>query len=568
MPRKTSSPKRRSASRSSPYTNQLANEVREAHAGIRNLASKIERENVTKGIPFAGSKTAAALAKAFEEPVDLNEEDLAEELQNDTGDCLNKLAYYEAMTAGNLFKVMQPKLLGAAAAGAAYAHKFYVATGVGAVTELALDERASLMASVGTAMVICKILHGVESKTFYSDSGLEKKLVYVEDIISYIHDTFGDVITLDQSSSDAFERMTRDQRRNHERKLLKDMLTGAKHIGGAGSMAVNDHTNAAAAQTHIFFDEKIKAMVTVDAANVGKLWFSEPIQQLGNVFADANADNVFAHIVVDTLNIIKGSPRVEISSNMKIDPSKNGTVPANGNMSTKGVPLKIATEILALVALHVLTYSITAALDFYFKLAYRADQLTFSTDNNVITHSVFAPGLLAALKMYGISEAAFDDEMAFQINTNAEVKELFRAAHQAYDTTGGNLVGAKTFKSEADTVPSWLVSKEEQLKYEQEFARTKGVVKATAPARNAPNYANIATNIAASAKLASNSNLAKHARSIAGFGRRRRRSSRKASFGRRKRSSKRKASFGRRKRSSKRKASFGRRRRRASTARK
>jgi hypothetical protein len=453
----------------------------------------------------------------------------------------------------DVFTTMQPELRDRALAGA---KDTFATDNVGAVAHLqiVLDERASLMASVGASMVVCKILHGVKSKSFYDQSGLEKKLVYVEDIISYIHDTYGDVITLDQSSSDAFERMTREQRRNHERKLLKDMLSDEDHSGVV-------KTVANATDQWAFYEEKANAMIKVEAANVGKLWET-------SLHTSAKMRVIFHQIRQDTDAVLTGSPRIHIATNLKI--KGTGTLAAaysdaKNDIMHDGTPRKLAIEILSLVVLHVLTYANTAALDFYFKLAHRAGEHNFTGDNNVITHSVYAPGLLAALKMYGISEAAFDDEMAFQINTNADVKELFKAAHKAYDTNGANLVGAKTFKSEVDTVPSWLVPKEEQLKYEQEFARTKGVAKATAPVRVAPNatVGGIAGNIAAAATLASNRNLAKHVRAVTGFGRRRRR--RSSAFGRRKRSSKKKTSFGRRKRSSKKKASFGRRRRRAST---
>jgi hypothetical protein len=632
------------------YQQQLMNEVNAAGREINDEARKIYEKKTTKGIPFAGSKTAAALAKVFEEPVEFNEEDLAEELQHDTGDCINKLAYYDINTPGTdaLNKTaadLTAGLVGADAAGSGAGQRgainndptnltaaeravadrytlfnnmqFHHTTGVAydnitAKGTILLDERAALMASVGTAMVICKILHGAKSKTIYNEAGLEEKLIYLEDIVEYIHNQFGDVITLDKTSNAAFERMTHDQKRNYERHLIKDILEdivsgtkGPTH-GEAPPRAAaiaNDINGANSAVWHPYYFEKIAAMGIVKDQSVGKVWATASaaagvperndaaFKVVGNYVAAAagvgaranTAGSIYHRVMIATRDVIKGSPRIKISSNLKISVQPveyshglNSRTATGAKVELKTKTFDIAVVILSLVAFHVLTYANTAALDFYIKLGRKGGlndartEVVFDAGNNVLTHSVFAPGLFAALRMYGISEKEFDDEMAFQINTNADVKALFVAAHQAYDTEGANKVGAKMFKSEVDTTPAWLVPKEKKLEYEQEFARTKGVAPAGGAGIVAPNYANIATNIATSAKLASNRNLAKHARSITGFGRRRRRSSRKASFGRRKkRSSKKKASFGRRKKRSStkknKKASFGRRKRRASS---
>lgn len=622
MPRKSRSPRlprRTRAVGGGKYAQELAAEVNKARGDIRNQANEIEKKHMTKGIPFAGSKTAAALAQAFEEPVEFLKEDLEEELRNDTGDCLNKLAYYEVFTpagAKSLFTLMQPKLVVAQGVGAPNppmypAGLFPIAGGRNADlnyidgparpdlkfftstnTQLQLDERAALMASVGTAMVVCKILHGTPSKSFYDNSGLEMKMIYVEDMIAHIHDMFGDVITLDQKSSDAFDRMTRDQRRNYERHLLKSMLTVDKHVitdqnaagqngphdeivAGGGTMASNIHTNPDGhAQVVMFYREKVQAMVTVATNNVGKLWFAQPDAHDILAFHPGYENNIFAHIVSDTLKVIDGSPRLDISSNLKIDASNapNG----GGDVMSRENAKKITTEILALVALHVLTYSITAVLDFYFRLADRAGVYDITEENNLISHSIFAPGLLAAMKMYGISESTFDEEMALQINTNKNVKELFKAAHNAYDTEGANKVGAKTYKSEVDTTPSWLVPKEKQLEYEKEYERTKGTTVnrgnvqindgtgalrdfGTADDIETPGIvANVSQSVADHyATRGMQGRVNRVAGGVGAFGRTRRRSS---SFGRRKKTKK--TSFGRRKKTKK--ASFGRKKKSAS----
>jgi hypothetical protein len=648
------------------------NEVNAAGREINDEARKIYEKKTTKGIPFAGSKTAAALAKAFEEPVEYNQIDLAEELQNDTGDCINKLAFYDINTVGT---DAQAKAIGnvAAAAAAARASRgagiaadvpadaadaadklntgwnnpnmtaaakavadtytlfniMQVEDGVGVMYDgitakgtIQLDERAALMASVGTAMVICKILHGAKSKTIYNQAGLEEKLIYLEDIVEYVHDQFGDVITLDKTSNAAFERMTRDQKRNHERHLLKDILqdivSGTKGPDHGEAVATvnarpNNINGANATVWHPYYFEKIAAMGIVKDESVGKVWATHAdaagkVPQrndaallvdgdyvpanYGAGIATMTGDNIYHKVMIATRDVIKGSPRIKISSNLKISvqPVEYQTnapnpTPVGGKVELKDKTFDVAVVLLSLVAFHVLTYANTAALDFYIKLARKGGlnaartEVVFDATNNVLTHSVFAPGLFAALRMYGISEKDFDDEMAFQINTNADVKALFVAAHQAYDTEGANKVGAKMFKSEVDTTPEWLIPKEKKLEYEQEFARTKARAAAvTIPnnavagtgngpfgAHNETNPAYFLKNVAAAAASASNKNLAKYARGITQqFGRRRRRSSKRASFGRRKRSSKKKASFGRRKRSSKRKASFGRRKRRVS----
>lgn len=475
MPRSKKLSASRRAPRAPRYQEQLMNEVRAAGRQLNDQASDVYNRKTTKGIPFAGSKTAAALSKAFEEPVEFIQEDLAEELSHDTGDCLNKLAYYDVNTGANnhaLFEDMQVD----------DTNGFKNVDGITLSGTINLDERAVLMSSVGAAMVVCKILHNVPSKKFTGPEGTEMKLIQLEDIIEYIHDRHGDVITLDRTSSAAFERMTREQRRNHERHLLKEILT---------DITTGDENDIEAAPgtdpeiRHYFYTEKIRAMTIVKADSVGKTWATDenggvhgrsryavednPPAHNGNV----NDERWYRRLMLDTLKVIKGSPRIKISSNLKIQQANGPTVQAKA--------MDIAVVILSLVALHVMSYANTAALDFYYKLAIKGGQtgpneVEFDTphNNDMLTHSVYAPGLIAALKMYGISENDFDEEMALQINTNKNVKELFRAAHKAYDTEGPTKVGAKMFTTAVDTTPAWLIPKEERLKYQREFARTAG----------------------------------------------------------------------------------------------
>lgn len=633
-------PRGRSAKKSSSprYAQQLQNEVQEAGRLMDDRAREVYEKKTTKGIPFAGSKTAAALSKAFEEPVQFNEVDLKEELENDTGDCINKLAYYDVNVPGSFEAARDAVVrefvgLGATVTGAtsearlktagnmtdlkvqtakvtSTGHKDllnYIAESTGTEVKhtlfenmqfkdnedydgiklkgtLALDERAGLMASVGAAMVVCKILHGVRSKTFVGEDGLEKQLIQLEDLIEYIHDNHGDVITLDQTSSAAFDRMTRDQRRNHERHLLKLILEDI--------VQVTENNVAAKVPVigHFFYDTKIQAMAMVPEDAVGKAWATfesggKPGRNTDAFEASKITESVYRRLMVDTYKVLMGSPRIKISSNLSIK--------ANGK-TVQEMAVDIAVVILSLVAFHVLTYANTAALDFYIKLARKAinkaNEVTFDGTNNVVTHSVFAPGLFAALRMYGVSEGTFDDEMAFQINTNAQVKELFKAAHESYDTEGANKIGAKMFISKADDTPQWLMSKDELTKNVQEFKRTAGAANAgpSGAYSTALTAAKVNTKNDEVAKALSEAvknsydlqGVASRLKKISGFGRRRRRSSgkkalsvrgsqsdsRTTSFGRKRRSSRKvkKASFGRRKkRSSKRKASFGRRRRRS-----
>jgi hypothetical protein len=711
MPRKTSS-SRRASPKSKAYEAELKHDIQAEGRKIGEMASKVYTKNSTKGIPFAGSKTAAALAQAFEEPVAYNAEDLEEELQNDTGDCINKLSLYS----------VEPELFNLGRCG----NYEGSSTGnkVNGGTALHLDERAAVMASVGASQVLCDILHGVRSKNITLQDGLDKKLIYIEDLIEHIHDRYGSVITLEKDTTSVLDRVSRDHRMNLERHLVKQLFENV------GETIVEDGGKKfAVTSANDFYFQKFKNMLKVREKSVGKTWKS--IES----YSDYDLQVAYNALRDAVKAFIAGSPRVMFSSNLKISVSRpkidradrlaqwvadgpvlltstgmvytpvkgitgnvnkfygnNGEykavdvdagAPRSLDTATEDVKLEMVSHILGIVAAHVLTYANTASVDFLVQLGQKASTantadfapidaefqaeldnvfpagaaakkinavasgggakavcveveavraamddnaviaagagnreltptflhraitntarvgavlttparkvahgiimsklfklyasnsndikaavatgtLTFTreelilvyaaTKDFLVPHTVFAPGLLAALELYKVSEGRFDDEMALQLNTNKEVKELFKAAHTSYDMDDESS-GAKSYVRATDTTPAWLMSAEDKLKYEQQFEKIKEysgkrvdtAVNPITPAQSAKQLAEAFTN------YRDTQGVAKRLGAITGFGRRRRRSGKKASFGRRKRTSHKKASFGRRKRKS------------------
>lgn len=723
MPRKTSSPRRKSP-KSLQYESELKRDIESEGRKIGEMASKVYNKNSTQGIPFAGSKTAAALAQAFEEPVAYSATDLQEELENDTGDCINKLSMYSVEP--NLFNLTRPGDVDGKVERGELMH---------------LDERAAVMASVGASQVLCDILHGVRSKTITLQSGVDKKLIYIEDLIEHIHDRHGAVITLEKDTTSVLDRVSRDQRVNLERHLVKQLFENVvESVVEAESMKLDGNAYGAGkfvVTRNDFFFEKFKNMVKVRSKAVGKSWESN--QAKPDAIETHNLQIAYDKIRAAMKDFMKGSPRVMFRTNLKmkvghaevktgetenVTPgpvliTKEGmhyAVSGTGHTAGGAKQADVGAEtfditdakndyvdemvshIFTIIAAHVLTYSNTAATDFIIQLGQKANDgkivfeeagtgklseelacadekfngtltnapwkdsnlmkgdildgtngsfntlknlssgkdkatLVAEIENNLKTpttnahladtaakkaflgiilrrletfagtdkaavqayltdanfsltrseiaeiyvaghpeasflvpHTVFAPGLLAALELYKVGEGRFDDEMALQLNTNKEVKELFKAAHKSYDMDDESS-GAKSYVRATDTTPAWLMSAEDKLKYEQQFEKIKEYSGKTP--MNAAAVANVRTSNSAAqlaeayTKYRDTQGVAKRLGSItSGFGRRRRRSSkRKASFGRRKRrTSKRKASFGRKRRTSKKKASFGRKR--------
>ncbi len=479
-------------------------------ASIQKAGDKLKKQtadfysnNTTPEAVFAGSKTAAALSQAFSEPVGVDEAVLASQLVQESGNCLNKLSYLN--TANNLFTMMQ------VADGTTVDGFKYEGT-------LAFDERARVMASVGVAIVLCKIIHGAKSRMITGTDGLEKKLIYVEDILEYIHEKHGDVITMDKTSNAAFERLSRGADVTpHERKLLGELTTG---------VATN------------FYQKKYEAMIDVKAANVGGKWKA----------GAANASTAHTLILAATKALIAGNSRIMISSNLSIPNIQRDAE-------------DIAALMLSLVAMHILTYAITACLDFYYKMARMASDdgksHKFTTDETV-THSVFAPGLLAALRMYGVSDNEFDEHMAFQINTIDDVKKIFKYGREAYDE-GDNNIGAKMFQNKGTDTPAWLIPAEQKMKYKAEYSKSKSVkgttVNTTLPGAvtTMPTANDVADALAKKYSSGSlNPSVSRRLNSmvgVTGFGKKRRSSKKRASFGKKRRSHKKRASFGKKRRS-------------------
>jgi hypothetical protein len=476
-----------------------------------------------------------------------------------------------------------------------------------------LDERVSAQLSIAAAVVVNQILESVPSHEITDPSKHygSTRVIFFEDVVRHIQEHFGNIITLDPLSGDAFETMSPGEVNNFSRSLLTKFVK-AKNTTASGAnfsatmYKLNNQAEIVGeldepeggdgdkdmpcyvfkngpgyAEMFGIYKSRVKAMLGVKAANVGKVWASKG--------ADDNEAKYMTNLAyMCTERILEGNANMAYGTKFKIDDIEEDTAQ------------RAVTSILTLVALHIITYSLAYSIDAYLRLAIRgADRVNgvieFKAEQseegaNVITPQMVFPGVKAALEMYNVDARSWDSKVAFYLRTNPKLLELFLAAKKMYDIDNSK-PAVKGFMNAEMVNPLWMESRASQAKYSNYYNQMKGRMNPLTDAeeesnykgaRNSTKYSDLegdVKNITDMMETLRNSGAAAsdldrlvNRSVVSGFGRRHRR--RKSSFGKKKGSKKakrhsassfgkrrrRKSSFGKKKKGSK-KMSFGKKRR-------
>lgn len=455
-----------------------------------------------------------------------------------------------------------------------------------------LDERVSAQLSIASAVVVNQILASVPSHEITDPSNHygSTRVIFFEDVVRHIQEHFGNVITLDPQSGDAFETMSPGEVNNFSRSLLSKFVKAENKTfsdQNFGAMMFDDKEleepkggsdkdmrcyvfkkDPGYAEMFGIYKSRVKAMLGVKAANVGKVWASKGAD-------DAQAKYITNLAYMCTERIMAGNANMAYGTKFKIDGIDEDTAK------------RAVTSILTLIALHIITYSLAYSIDAYLRLAIRgADRhdgaIVFTTEDsgegaNVITPQMVFPGVKAALDMYNVDARSWDSKVAFYLRTNPNLLELFLAAKKMYDIDNSK-PAVKGFMNAEMVNPLWMESRASQAKYSNYYNQMKGRVNSLGDedaddvqnfnkGRSSTKYSDLegdVENITDMMETLRNSGAAAsdldrlvNRPIVSGFGRRHRR--RSSSFGKKKKGSKKakrhSASFG--KRRGRRSASFG-----------
>ncbi len=415
---------------------------------------------------------------------------------------------------------------------------------------ITMDQRVSAQLSIAASMILRSILDKVPSKEIPDPTSnfKTKNVIYVESLVDYIHSNFARNITLDPSTGDAFERLTKGDMQDFTRSLIRTFLKARAKPALANEVVdfketVTTESGTAVVEMKIgkvpslfedVYKARLEAMCTVSKENVGKVWQSKTAAQFEKNYGRSLPYNAF-WIAVATY--LKANSRVTFGTRVNLPTKKS-----------YDVVFDVACSILSLICLHVISYAISYAVDAYIRLAIRGAErnqrgaIVFNHEN-VITPQIIFPGIRAALELYGVSAQSWDKEVAFQLNTNKELMAVFLAAKKAYDIDNTK-PGVRRFSNPVAEDPYWARDRASQSARQSEWDDVKGRYNPEAKVEDISlrefSARNNANNLARSLDDARHQPDLKTLQERAGldvastqFGRRRRRGSRKkrSSFG-------------------------------------
>ncbi len=344
-----------------------------------------------------------------------------------------------------------------------------------------LDERVMAQLSIATAMVVNEILSDVPSREIpdpNSRSFQSKRVIYYEDIIKHIHTNFGSIITLDPRTGDAFDRLSNDEVTSFARTLLEKFVE-FDHANSvlcvdtvdADGTEMIDIENKPSGFANIY-KKRLAVLGKVSAASVGKVWESKGTVGVGGDLVNFN------EIFMATRAVILGNSNLAFGTKFRTKQPLTNVVSEKNN----DILFDVVCSVMSLVAAHVMTYSLSYAIDTYTRLAIRGAErkdgvIKFKGNENVITPQIIFPGVQAALEMYGTSAKAWDKEVAFHLHTMPGLMSLFLAAHKAYDLDDSR-PGVKTFSNKQANKPAWAVDREKQAEDQEYWSHIKGQVNA------------------------------------------------------------------------------------------
>lgn len=478
---------------------------------LNNRAKEASSMMTNEMFPWASSLTNSIIANRNGVPRVNDIASIVDEIENESGKGLNALAAYAVMPA--IFDTLLPKGVhvdnpyeakmspanGRATETVEKAALYRPALKTHASTPtstpdgmnslkgyIRLDERVMAQLSIAVSLVINSIIDSIPSREIQDPTDIAyrtKRVMYFEDLVQHIHKNFGSVITLDPSTGDAFDRLTSSELNNFARTLLNKFATTAGKESDLVGLSMEDKKHVVYGSKISLFNtiyaKRIKTLTTVKGASVGKVWASKEAG-LGTKFVDG--------LYLAIYDMVDGNARLAWGTRFAIPGDKlikSQRTEGGGTLSYNSVDDAVVS-ILSLVALHVITYSMSYAIDTYVRLAIRG--ATRESDNsiqfegtgadenaNVVTPQIIFPGVQAALEMYGVSARDWDKEVAFNLHTIVPLMGLFLVAHQMYDLDDSR-PGVKTFSNKQTNKPAWAVDREKQSQDQEYYSHIRGRV--------------------------------------------------------------------------------------------
>jgi len=370
---------------------------------------------------------------------------------------------------------------------------------------ITLDPRVMAQLSIAASLVVQNILKRVPSSEISDPTShyKTKRVVFVEDLIEYIHSNFSQNVTLDPETGDAFERLTEGELTDFTRALLLRFKKATKDVVGSkgrddGSVYFEQYENERGRahwrigqKPSVFADiyaDRLNAICTVTKEGVGKVWQSKtPSDGVKSLFEATISQRPTSTVQGKTVSaipyntiwmsmavLLRGTPNMEFGTRFNLGrPQENG-IPINSDLPKLYDPVfDVACSAMSLIALHVISYSLSYSIDAYVRLAIRgAERQTDGTilfgKNNVITPQVIFPGIKAALGLYGVSTERWDEEMAFHLRTNQSLMQVFLLAKKAYDLDKTK-PGVKRFSNPVAEDPYWTRDRTSQSARQAEW---------------------------------------------------------------------------------------------------
>jgi hypothetical protein len=339
---------------------------------------------------------------------------------------------------------------------------------------LTIDQRVSAQLSIAASLILRSILSDVPSKEIAdaSEAYTTMRVIYVEDLIEYIHTKYRRNLTLDPSTGDAFENMTEGELTNFSTKLIRTFVKARGNVKGSVHFSEGvegDEYVMKIGKVPSVFDDvyktRLEAMCTVAKENVGKVWQSKS--------ADAFTTNYGRSMPYNALWIAVAKYLHADDNHLTF-----GTRNTQAARQDKEAVFDVACSVLTLICLHVITYALSYAFDAYIRLAIRgAERNSYGAiifnHENVITPQIIFPGIRAAIELYGVSAETWDQEVAFQLSTNKNLLALFLAAKKAYDVDNTK-PGVKRFSNPIAEDPYWTRDRSSQSARQSEWEEVKG----------------------------------------------------------------------------------------------
>lgn len=322
-----------------------------------------------------GSRESEAISKLFKEKNDVNLEDETDRISKKF--CLNFLAFVDDVSV---------------------VHNNYLDVNKkGTPVKLQLDERVPIMISVGITRILCNIIRSTTPKTVIDpQSGADITMYSSKAILDKAFSV------LKSSTDSTVKQLGVTTQRSLKGNYDDLRITGQKY-GLAISQQVSD------------------------------LFKTDPEKTAGNFQSSINGGGIVSLLRTS----IKGYLQGELNA-------------TNSKFSTE---YKTAMEdVLVLIAAIVIAFTLLRYYDTFFTHADKSQKpvSAYTGANQVVLHRTMTwPTLTAVLEVFGVSTSRFDEDMAYQIEHIKEVQNVFKEATKAYDQSTSKLSAVNSTYSKA-----------------------------------------------------------------------------------------------------------------------